>query len=384
MVDTIELIKELEKTYWFKVESFTELDDDAIVVELMIINPEQEQKDTSPPPTGEKRIRLYRIALDSESNLPEKYISEEFATRCHHECERLGYPVLMTWQGKKNATNPNGWFKAVKVKEHVVFINLAEYGIKDMTRAFALAFNRGHTGAWEYLLANNRWQYDDGEFSYKYFYSGGSSRTWQDLSLRLLQMHTKLGDVTAGLYRENGSVYVPMVMNEQTREGFVLRVPYGDPVAITTKKFPDDNPVILFERAVRMEHVVPDIVYDIIRWKLRSIKGFVIDVEIVSTASDNLSIQKTYRLPIEELTERLSKDDVALLMCQSMDIRKSEEERKSKKISFQDKEKLERFWNEKIFCNPWINSYGDLEFLNGAIFPASWIIRVGTIVDNLE
>jgi len=49
-----------------------------------------------------------------------------------------------------------------------------------------------------------------------------------------------------------------------------------------------------------------------------------------------------------------------------------------------NKEKLERFWTEKIFCNPWIDAHGELCFLNGASFPASWIVKMGIPVEDPE
>ena len=131
-----------------------------------------------------------------------------------------------------------------------------------------------------------------------------------------------------------------------------------------------------------MEGLVPDTVYDIMGWSVWSIGDFVIDVDIASTPSDGETVLKRYRLPIGDLQENLRNKHLEVLLCQSLDRRSTNKIRDEKRVLLDDKMKLERFWTEKIFCNPWIDTCGDLRFLNGVTFPASWIARRGTIVEE--
>jgi len=131
-----------------------------------------------------------------------------------------------------------------------------------------------------------------------------------------------------------------------------------------------------------MENMVPETLHDIIRWSVQSTGDFVIDVDIASTPSEGESVSKRYRLPIGDLRKNLRREHSAVLICQSLDMRSTQEKRAEKRVLFYDKEKLERFWTEKIFCNPWVDAHGNLRFLNGATFPASWIVRIATYLED--
>jgi|GEM_PF-2435314 len=386
MVNNEDFKKYLEKAYWWRVDSSTDIDDHVILIELTMLDIIDQSadclEDGYPPRKEEGRFRLYRIAAGSQSEPPKEYLSEEFAKRCREEHEQSGYPVMVTWQGDDDSRHPMDWLTAVQTKDRTVFIKARERNLMDTVKAYALAFNRRHTGVWEYLLKDNNWHFHAGEFSYEHNYSGDGAPDHQDLSVRLVQLHARLGDVTPGLFRDEDGVYVPMVMNDQTREGFEFRAPYGGYVRISAKIFPENIPVILLRRETRMEGLVPETVHDIMGWSIQSIGDFVIDVDITSTSSDGKAVSNRYRLPIGDMRKRLRNEHRAVLLCQSMDIRSTDETRDEKRLLLSDKEKLERFWTEKIFCNPLIDTQGDLCFLNGAAFPASWIARMGTIVEE--
>jgi hypothetical protein len=388
MVNNKEFMEYLEESFWWKVDSSTDIDDRVILIELKMLeiidHTAPALEDGYPPRREQQRFRLYRIATGSQHEPPREYLSEEFAMRCWDEREQLGYPVLVTCQGEKDSRHPIDWLTTIRVKDCTVFINAFEKTLIDTVKAFALAFNRRHMGAWEYLPKGNKWHFCDEEFSYEHNYrsEGEAVPDHQDPLVRLVQLHARLGDMTPGLFQDEDGAYVPMVMNEQTREGFEFRASHGGYVRISTKRFSENIPVILLRRETRMEGLVPDTVYDIMGWSVWSIGDFVIDVDIASTPSDGETVLKRYRLPIGDLQENLRNKHLEVLLCQSLDRRSTNEIRDEKRVLLDDKMKLERFWTEKIFCNPWIDTCGNLRSLNGATFPASWIVRRGTIVEE--
>lgn len=376
----------LEEVSWWKVDSFTEYADQAIAIELkmmQVIDQSDSVLDNGPPPRREVgRYRLYRISSGSEI-LPSKEDStEEFARRCIAESEQIGYPVMVTWWNEESSAHPVNWFSTIEHNGHTLFIRAWNKKIFDMVNAFALAFNRAHIGAWEYLLKNNRWLYNDGQFSYAHNYSGEGVPDRLDLSLRLVELHSKLGDVTAGLCKQEGQVFVPVVTNREAEKGYVFQVPYQEAVEITTRDIPKDTPFIPFQETSGMEKLVPQTVYDIEGWEVHSIEELEIDVDITSIATGKQAIQKRYRLSIGQARKRLGNEDASILIFQSLDKRRSEVERDAKMDLVYDREKVDRFWTEKILNHPWINAYGHLEFLNGAIFAPSWIVRMGTLVTD--
>ena len=162
MVNNEEFKKYLEEAHWWRVDSSTKLDGHAILIELTrleIIDQSAEILEDGYPPRKESgRFRLYRIASDSGSNPPKEYLSEEFAKKCREEHAQLGYPVMLTCQGD-DSRNSIDWLIPKQFEERTVFIKAREMQLMDTVKAFALAFNRRHVGAWEYLLADNNWHF---------------------------------------------------------------------------------------------------------------------------------------------------------------------------------------------------------------------------------
>jgi hypothetical protein len=375
----------LEKVYWWKVDSFIELDEHAVMIELIMLEIIDQWtsllEDGYPPRRETGRLRLYRVCHDQESKIPGEYQSQDFAKRCWEERAQLGYSVMVIWQGDEDTNNPLDWLTAIRAKDQTVFVKRRERGILDKVKAFALAFNRNHPGAWEYLFDNKEWYFADNSRSDAHSHSGGSGEP-QGLSARLVRLHAQLGEQTAGLFKDEDGVYFPMVMNENTRKGFDFRVTRDKKIEISARTFSNATPVILLSREKRMETLVPKTVYEIVGWEVQSTKNFVMDVHIIFMEVDSPPTQKCYRLSIGELREDLRNVHGAVLICQSLDIGSTAGKRREKQMLLHDKENLERFWTGKIFCNPWINIHGNLEFLNGAIFSPSWIVKMGTPIKD--
>ncbi|WP_422481579.1 hypothetical protein [Pleomorphochaeta sp. DL1XJH-081] len=388
MVDNKEFMRILEEAYWWKVDSYTEYDEHAIAIELVMM----QVIDTSaialadgfPPRREIGRYRLYRITSGSKQ-LPEKEAStEEFAKRCKAESEQLGYPVMVTWRDGRPRSHPMDWYSVVQKEGNSFFLRSWDGKIFDTVKAFALAFNREHMGAWEYLLKDNRWHYEDEEISYHYNYSGKGVPDKLDLSLQLVQKHTSIGKVTAGLCRQEGQIYVPCVMNNETGKGFFFRVPYETVIEITARDIPKGAPFTPFQQLQAIEKLVPKIVYDLEGWKIHSSEDLVIDVDVKSTTTGKIPIRNRYRLPIGYYKKRLSTEDSSVLIFQALDSNTSEALREEKMDLVFDLERVDRFWSESIFTHPWINAYGHLEFLNGASFAPSWIVHRGMLVAVLK
>lgn len=121
--------------------------------------------------------------------------------------------------------------------------------------------------------------------------------------------------------------------------------------------------------------------YNIVNWEIVSPEDFVIEVEIETITANKPTTQNRYRLAVGVLRESLKGKHIGKLLCEYMDIRSSKEEKVVKQSLMDQKDAVERFWTERIFCNPWIDAGGDMRFLNGACFSASWIVQVGKLVD---
>lgn len=386
MVNNRDFLKFYNNDSWWKVDSFTEYDDHTIAIELKRMQVIDQlapiTEDGFPPRKVVRRYRLYRLSSTSVIFPANEVSTETFARRCKAESEQIGYPVMVTWWDEETSFHPLDWFSPIDFNGHLLFIRAWNKRIFDTVQAFALAFNRTHIGAWEGLLKDNHWLYNDGDFSYAHNYGGEGVPDRLDLSLRLVQLHHALGDVTAGLCKQEGQVYVPAVINKETQKGFVFQAPSENNIKITTMEISNDSPFIPFQEPYGMEKLIPQTVYGIEGWEIHSNDELEIDVDIATIITGKPSTRERYRLSIARARKRLGNEDTSILIFQSLDKRRSEEEREEKMDLVYDRDKVDRLWTEKILNNPWINVYGHLEFLNGATFAPSWIVKMGTLVTD--
>ncbi|MDD3791369.1 MAG: hypothetical protein ACOXZ2_01305 [Sphaerochaetaceae bacterium] len=364
----------------YRVKSFREIDENTIVIDLahltMIYDSDELLEDGYPPREEDGYMRLYRMAPIREICPTMGCSSEEFAARCLEESRELNQPVMVTWRDKENGKGTLDWFCPVATSEGGVFVRDSESRIIDSVKAFALAFNREHRGAWEYLLKNGDW----------YFYKENSSVRndlgHQELITKLVAMYSQIGVVAPFLYRKEDGTYTPVVMNKESGKGVLFTSNSYNEIYMDYKEFETNNRMILLNSEGTKQHLVPDIVHEIVGWKAEPNRDYAVDVEVLSTSANKLSTQRTYRLSIRELIEKYGVLDYGELMLEGMSLYTPKEEKPAKISLARIVNEIDKFWTEKIASSCKINEYGDLEFINGAHFAPTLIITLGRVVEN--
>ncbi len=377
----LEFIKYLDETGVCRVKSFREIDENTIVIDLaklkMVYDHYDLPEDEDPPLEEDYYMRLYRMAPIREICPTMGCSSEEFAARCLEESRELNQPVRVTWRDNENDKSTLDWLCPVVINEGVVFVREDNTKIINSVKAFALAFNREHRGAWEYLLKRGHWDF------HKENSSLVSHLRHQDLITKLVAMYSQIGVVAPFLYRKEDGTYIPVVMNKESGKGVLFTSPrYSNEIYMDYKEFETNNRMILLKSLEAIQHIVPEVVHDIVGWKTEPNRDYVVDVEILSTSANKLSTQRTYRLSIRELIEKYGELDYGKLMLEGMSLDTPKDEKPAKFRLSKIVEKIDKFWTEKIASSCKINEYGDLEFINGTHFAPSLIITLGRVVEN--
>ena len=376
----LEYVKYLDETKVWRVKSFREIDENTMVIDLaklkMVYDPYDLPEDGNPPLEEDYYMRLYRMVPIRGIFPTMGCSSEEFAARCLEESRELNQPVMVTWRDKENNKGTLDWSCPVVTNEGVVFVKEDNTKIIVSVKAFALAFNREHRGAWEYLLKKDDWDF------HKENSLLASHLGHQELITRLVAMYSQIGVVAPFLYRKEDGTYIPVVMNKESGKGVLFTYSRNDKIYMDYKEFETNNRMILLNSEGVKQHLVPEILHEIVGWKAEPNRDYVVDVEILSTSANKLSTQRTYCLPIRELIEKYGGLNYGKLMLEGMSLNTPKDEKPAKFRLSKIVEKIDKFWTEKIASSCKINEYGDLEFINGTHFAPSLIITLGRVVEN--
>ena len=80
-------------------------------------------------------------------------------------------------------------------------------------------------------------------------------------------MYSQIGVVAPFLYRKEDGTYTPVVMNKESGKGVLFTSNSYNEIYMDYKEFETNNRMILLNSEGTKQHLVPDIVHEIVGWK---------------------------------------------------------------------------------------------------------------------
>jgi hypothetical protein len=356
-----EFISCLAESYFWKVTSVEEYDEQACKIELdrcrFVDDHAPFDENEMPVVEVVGRYRLYRICNGSTVLPTQEETTEPFVLRCLSEEEELGYPVLVTWDTDKDSDIVSDWWRPIRYEGQAVFILDEMFWALALLTPLAVACNRKHPEAYRRMCeAYSPW---GEQVRYSLYVSGN----YEEL------MQKQVGTLVPGLYQIQGQAFGLMVMDLHSRYGIeVKRNSYGRRYLLNSRTFAPEVQVIVATSVPDRHPLVPDTVFDIIGWKIIDVEQYVIDVFLVSHCFDGSSKKVRYRIPMSQF----ERDRYGYVYESCFGPKQENPEKRLHDL----KGMVSKFWTPKILSSPWITEDNSLAFLNEVNLSAPWIIEV--------